>query len=210
MNKKEFKSETDLFDFGKYNGQSIAYVFKNDFKYIQWCQEKIDGFKIDEELLCSLNNNKINTTPEVTDINSLKELELLVDKAINLLTEKKILTTFYERDYSVLPELDHNDIINSAINRNLFLQEQQILEKSIEKIDSKVRIVILQLKNYLLKHGIKDNGNAISITHRYTGYQHLDTINLSGTLNEDDLTLSAFNLAFHGDLIEYSFDLQVG
>lgn len=209
MKNIEFTNETDLFNFGKYKGQSLAYVYKNDINYFKWCIGNIEGFKVEEKLLDTLKNNVADDISEVVSINSLKELQILVGKTISLLTEKKIYLNLFERDYSVLPEIDKNDIINWAIKHNLLNNEKHILEESIKKIDNKVRVLIMQLQKYLLENGIKGNQNCISFIDKsnVTGYD--DIITLSGTLSEDQLTLTDFNLAYQGELIQYSFDLSV-
>jgi len=209
MKNIEFKNETDLFTFGKYKGQNLVYVYNNDIKYFNWCIENIEGFKIEEKLLDSLKHNVADDISEVVSINSLMELQILVDKTISLLTEKKIYSNLFERDYSVLPEIDKNDIINWAIKHNLLNNEKHILEASIKKIDSKARVFIVQLQKYLLKNGIKSNQNRILFIDKSNVSGHDEIITLSGTLSEDQLTLIDFNLAYQGDLIQYSFDLPI-
>ena len=65
------------------------------------------------------------------------------------------------------------------------------------------------MKNYLLKNGIKGNTNVISFSHENFGYENFEKITLRGTLNEDHFTLSSFKLSYRGNLIAYSFDLDV-
>jgi len=209
MKNMEFKNKTDIINFGKYKGQSLAYVYKNDINYFNWCIGNIEGFKIEEKLLDSLKNNVADDISEVVSINSLRELQILVDKTISLLTEKKIYSNLFKRDYSVLPELDKNDFINSAVKYNLLNNEKYILESSIKKIENQAKVLIIQLQKYLLKNGIKGNQNSILFIDKsnVTGYDEI--ITLSGTLSEDQLTLTDFNLAYQGELIQYSFDLPV-
>jgi hypothetical protein len=209
MKNMEFKNKTDIINFGKYNGQTIDYVYKTDINYFNWCIGNIKGFKIEEKLLDSLKNNVADDISEVVSINSLKELQILVEKTISLLTEKKIYSNLFERDYSVFPEIDKNDIINWAIKHNLLNNEKHILEASIKKIDIQAKVLIMQLQKYLLKNGIKGNQNSILFIDKsnVTGYDEI--ITLSGNLSEDQLTLTDFNLAYQGELIQYSFDLPV-
>jgi hypothetical protein len=209
MKNMEFKNKTDIINFGKYNGQTIDYVYKTDINYFNWCIGNIKGFKIEEKLLDSLKNNVADDISEVDCINSLKEFRVLAHKTISLLTEHKIYSNLFKRDYSVLPELDKNDFINSAIKYNLLNNEKYILESSIKKIENQARLLIVKLQKYLLKNGIKGNQNSILFVDKTVVSGFDDIITLSGTLSEDQLTLTNSNLTYHGELIEYSFDLPV-
>jgi hypothetical protein len=56
----------NVFTFGKYKGQTILGVIQNDPKYIQWCLDKVEFFKLNSEetelfLIC---HNNVETDYE--------------------------------------------------------------------------------------------------------------------------------------------------
>lgn len=39
----------DVFEFGKYRGLTMQYVFDENWRYIEWCDNNISWFGLDEE-----------------------------------------------------------------------------------------------------------------------------------------------------------------
>ena len=41
--------EKDKFNFGKYKGETLEYVWNDDPDYIIWCVDNVEGFKIEDK-----------------------------------------------------------------------------------------------------------------------------------------------------------------